>query len=242
MSNQYIPKEKLTAYERWEMAAFDEAERVAQAMAEAAAAPPPEPEIVEPPEPPAPVLTEEEIAAIREQAFAEGRASGFEAGFKDGLEAGERAGYGSGEARAKEEIAHLSALARSLGQAIENTESELAEDLLNLAIDIAAQVLRTALRVHPELLLPTVREAIATLANAHGHPNLVLHPDDAALVRERLGEQLGHTGWRIFEDPQIARGGCRVENGGAEVDASLATRWRRVIETLGQRADWLDSP
>ncbi len=88
--------------------------------------------------------------------------------------------------------------------------------------------------------MPVVREAIASLPLHHGHPALFLTPEDAALVRQHLGEQLNHNGWRILEDSSLHRGGCRIESGASEVDATLETRWRRVLEAIGTTADWLD--
>lgn len=236
MSDAYIPKEKLSAYERWEVAAFDEAERIAKAMQEAAAASAVEAPAAEPPAPPVPAIDPAELEALREQAFAEGRAAGYAAGLADGR----RDGYADGEALIKAEIARLAALANEFSQALEAGEAQLADELLALALDIAGQVLRSSLKVKPELILPLVRDAIAALVNPHGHPALSLNPEDAALVRPQLGEQLAHTGWRILEDAQIARGGCKIDNSGAEIDATLATRWRRVVESLGQKTDWIE--
>lgn len=246
MSN-YIPKERLTAYERWEVAAFDEAERMAKAMQVAAGTLPltaPQTSaqsidaIPSAPAPETPAISEEELTKLREQAFSEGRAAGFEDGFKSG----QADGYASGEALIKAESEKIATIATSFALSIENSEAQIADDLLALALDIAAQVLRISLKHKPELILPTVREAIGALANPHGHPSLLLHPDDASLVREQLGDLLAHTGWRILEDTQMSRGGCRVENGGAEIDATLEIRWQRAIESLGQEREWLDAP
>ena len=100
-------------------------------------------------------------------------------------------------------------------------------------------MLRQSLRVKPELLLPVVREAVATLHPHSGHPALFAHPDDAALIRTQLGEQLAHNNWRIIDDATLSTGGCRVEVGASEVDATLETRWRRVIESIGISQEWL---
>ena len=240
MSNGYIPKERLTAYERWEVAAFDEAERMSKAMQEAEAQaqaelPAAEPIADEPPR--EPEVTPEALAAIRAQAFAEGRAAGFE----DGFATGRAEGYASGEAQIRPIVASIATLATHFSQSVESSEAKLAEDLLTLSLDIAAQVIRSSLKSKPELLLPVVREAIAALANPHGHPVVAINPGDAELIKTQLGEQLAHTNWRIVEDSQIARGGCRIENSGAEVDATLPTRWRRVVDALGRQSDWLDS-
>jgi flagellar assembly protein FliH len=34
-------------------------------------------------------------------------------------------------------------------------------------------------------------------------------------------------------DPSVQPGGCRIETPQGEIDATVATRWRRVISTLG---------
>lgn len=239
MSQGYIPKERLTAYQRWELAAFDEAEREAEAAAataEAEALANQAPEIEE--EPPHPLPTAEEIEAIYEEA----RRSGYAAGFEEGREAGHVAGQEAAEAVGRAEAERLSALIDDLGESIKNCEQQVAEQLLAVALEIARQVLRHSLQVKPELILPVVREAIAALPVSHGHPLLLVNPADAALVRDRLGDGLAHSGWKLIEDLQIEPGGCRVEVAGSEVDATVATRWQRVLEAIGTQADWLAPP
>ena len=134
----------------------------------------------------------------------------------------------------------LLGLTSDLEQSIAGIEQNVAEQLLTTAVEIARQVLRQSLQIKPELLLPAVREAVAALQFNSGHPALLAHPDDVALIRQHMGDRLAHGNWRIIEDPTIARGGCRVELGASAVDATLETRWKRVIETIGSRRDWLD--
>ena len=71
------------------------------------------------------------------------------------------------------------------------------------------------------------------------HARLVLHPEDAALVRTHLGPQLEAANCALTEDAALARGGCRVETDGAEVDATMETRWSRVVAALGASDEWL---
>lgn len=240
MSQGYIPKEQLTAYQRWEMAAFDEAEREAEAAAAAAAEAEAqaklEPVIEE--VPPTPLPTAEELEAIYEEA----RQSGHSAGFEEGRQAGLKEGKEAAEAVGRVEAERLAAIIDGLGESLKNCEQQVAEQLLAVAVEIARQVLRQSLQVKPELILPVVREAIAALPASHGHPLLLVNPVDAALVRERLGDGLTHSGWKLIEDLQIEQGGCRVEVAGSEVDATIATRWRRVLEAIGTHADWLAPP
>ncbi|MBK7673898.1 flagellar assembly protein FliH [Accumulibacter sp.] len=230
MSN-WIPKEKLTAYQRWEVAAFDEVQRDAEASAPQD--PPPEkapPALAAEPanEPPGtPVVLP--TAADIERMYGEAHDTGYAAGYTEGI------------AAAKAVVATIATLMDSLTQALAGIEQGVADQLLALAIEIANQVLRQSLRLQPELLLPIVREAVTTLQPHHGQPLLFVHPDDATLVRKHLGEQLSHSNWRIIEDRLLTAGGCRVELGASEVDATLETRWRRVVEAIGVNQEWLKS-
>ncbi len=158
---------------------------------------------------------------------------------RDAHETGYAAGYAEGIEAARAVATSIATLMNSLQQALAAIDQRVADQLLALAIEIANQVLRQSLRVQPELLLPVVREAVTTLHPHHGQPLLYVHPDDAALVRRHLGEQLAHSNWRIVEDSTLTTGGCRVELGASEVDATLETRWRRVIAAIGVNQEWL---
>lgn len=230
----FIPKEKLTAYERWELAAFDEAERETRAMPSAGAAAAPAAEAV--PQPPDPAEIERQI----QQVLVEAREAGYAEGYQAGLAAGEAAGRAAGEAALAELAAQLAALGNGFAEALRARESELADEVLALALTVARQVIRAQVRHHPEGLIDVVREAILALPSQHGHPTLHVHPADAPLVREQLTDVLAHTGWRIVEDPTLEAGGCRIDNGASEVDATLANRWKRVVEAIGTRVDWHD--
>lgn len=224
----FIPKEKLTAYQRWELAAFDEDEREADSLEKAAAQPADTPRQAEPSSEPSVVLP---TAADIERMHNEAHEQGYSAGYAEGL------------AESQDITARMAEILQSLNQAVEGIEQHVAEQLLATALEIAHQVLRQSLQVKPELLLPVVREAVAALQLSSGHPALLAHPDDAALIRAHMGEHLAHNNWRIIENPALTRGGCRVELGASEVDATLETRWKRVVETIGANRDWLgDKP
>ena len=149
---------------------------------------------------------------------------------------GFQAGYAEGMQKALQENRRFAEL---IGVFEQQMDEQVASELLALSLDIARQMLHQALKVNPELLLGVVREAIGTLPHFNQGAHLVLHPDDAALVRERMGEQLTHSGWKIFEDARIERGGARIETANSQIDASLETRWKRVVAAMGQDATWL---
>lgn len=230
--DSFIPKEKLTAYQRWELAAFDEAQQEAAAQAPAMES---EPAEVAPAPPSA-----EELQRIFATAREAGHQAGYEAGFQAGQQAGLDIGQQAGFQAAQELAGQMATVAIAFQEATQALEGKVAEELLDLALHVARQVVRGSLRIQPELVLGVVREAMLALPSQHGHPILVVHPEDAPLLRTHLAEQIAHTGWRIVEDPALERGGCRVENGASAIDATVATRWKRIVESIGSRIEWPD--
>lgn len=181
--------------------------------------------------------TAEEIEQLHDEMRRAGFEEGRAAGHAEGLEAGRAEGYAAGRARAETEAARLAGLADSMDEALRELDGEIAEQLMALAIEMARRMVKLTIAQHPESILETVRAALLQLPQGHAH--IQLHPDDLALVRELLGEQLAHAGHRLQENARLARGECLIDGQGAQVDATLATRWRRVLESIGhERARW----
>jgi flagellar assembly protein FliH len=158
---------------------------------------------------------------------------------QEAQEEGYSAGYAAGRAAAQEEATRIGDAAVKLEHALGVFDQQVGEELVALAMEIARQVVRQEITARPEAILEVVREALLQLP--HQHAAIYLHPEDAKLVREGVGEALTHAGHRIHEDPSLARGDCLFETGGSQLDATVATRWRRVIENLGLNSAWDDA-
>ncbi len=154
---------------------------------------------------------------------------------------GYQAGYAEGRLRVQGEAERLSALMMGLEQQLGSVDQQVLQELLALALEVARQMVRQSLLVKPELVLNVVREAINSLPHFSHAAHLALHPDDAVLVRAAMGEQLTHSGWKVFEDLTVERGGCRVETAHSQIDATLAKRWQHVVTSLGQDLPWVDA-
>lgn len=239
-----ISKDLQSAYQRWEMTSFGDERpsvvaqrKAAQAAAEAARAP-----IAPPPPPPAPGIalpTLAEIEAIREAARQEGYAQGHAAGMAAGHEAGYQDGLDMGRAEAAAELPHLQDLATTFGDAVTRADEAIANDVLELSLHLARNMVRTAFEVRPELILAVVREAVDYLPTLQQPALLVLHPEDALIVKSSIGHELDKSGWRVIEDEDMARGGCRVDTASNQIDAQIASRWQRLAHALGKDLDWL---
>jgi flagellar assembly protein FliH len=156
---------------------------------------------------------------------------------QNGFETGRAQGYADGMRSAQQaraaDLQRLESLIAQLRGGFDELSGRTADVLLDLALDIAAQVVRREVQTRPDAVLPVVREALALVIESHAHPTLRLAPADFALVRQALQDDGRFHGCRCVEDPAIAPGGCRVETAHGEVDATLATRWRRVVQSLG---------
>jgi flagellar assembly protein FliH len=149
---------------------------------------------------------------------------------------GYQAGYAAGQAVAQAEANRLASAANSLDRALLEFDQQVADELLALATEIAQRVVRAEISARPDVILRVVHEALAQLP--HQHATIFLHPDDASLVRSYVGDALTHAGHRLLDEPRLTPGDCTLESGSSQLDATVATRWRRVVETLGLTSAW----
>ena len=227
-----IPKEELFEFQRWQAGPLDGKKTPPKAPAPAVAENPlAKPAAAEMP-PTVKLPTAEEIEEMHEEA----RRSGYEAGLAEGTLAGEQAM----DEAAKLQAEHFGSLISHLESALVDVEQSVAEQLLALDIEVASQFTRGSIAANHEMLLPVIREAIAALPLHHAHLTLRLNPNDAGHIRTHLGEQFAQTGTQIIEDRDISPGGCTLQTGASEVDATIETRWKRVLESIGtEPQEWL---
>ncbi len=233
ITSNFIPKEELNAYQRWEMDSFEtpdftKKEQQAGTQNSTQINRHEQNEITLP--------TNQEIAATFQHAKEEGYAAGYQKGNTTGYAEGKKAA----EIEVKTEIAHLQALLSNLNQDLHKIDQHVADDLLDLAIALTKKMVTQALKLKPELIVPIVQEAIRNLPNVMQHPRLYLHPDDAKIVHLHLDDQLAQDNWSIREDEQLSRGGCRIKANGSEIDASPEVRWQRILSTIGQNDSWFE--
>ena len=170
--------------------------------------------------------TAAELEIIRQQAYDEGYKQGHDSGYAAGIQ------------QAHAEAVQMHTLLQNLQESLNQVDEQLPLSLLDLSLEIARKMVGEKLQAKPEVILKVVSDAIGSLPHFSQNAHLILHPDDAELVRKQMGEQLSHAGWKIFTDTQIKRGGCRVETSHSQVDATLEARWKRIVESIGQDKSW----
>lgn len=125
---------------------------------------------------------------------------------------------------------------------LEGMRAEIAERLnhsalrvVDLAVLLAARLTQLRIDVDPSAVLPIVEQCLE-LCRPNSGSRLHLHPDDFALVGERLGQRMRADGIDALADPSVGRGACRILSADGEVDARISTRWRELLHQIGYPA------
>lgn len=155
---------------------------------------------------PAAVVVDDPVAI----AWAEGYAKGIEQGRAEA----EADGAARGDARAALELAFA------------RLDAEMAEALRQRLLDTVMALCEATLVPYAhdaDVLARRIEHAVAMFARADDERVIRLHPDDLALVSEKLAAE-----WTVVPDPALARGALRVEtkNGGVEDGPA---EWRRAL-------------
>lgn len=233
-AKDFASKTQSQSYQRWEMDSLDEMDA---SKSSAATQQDTQAENTEPAEESAKVVmpTEEEVAAV----FQSAKDEGYAAGYQEGRATGYTEGRNAAETEVKTEVERIQALLSQLDRDLHAVDQQMADQLLELAIALARKMVTQALKLKPEFIVPIVQEAIRNLPGVMQHPRLHLHPEDAKLVSAHLSEQIAQEHWSIREDEQMARGGCRIEVNGCEINGDTEVRWQRALSAIGRQDDWL---
>lgn len=215
MSESSIPKEQQTAYQRWEMSAFTDenagSSSVRKPKTTSAAA----------------SSISGALESVRKEAYTKGMQEGFAVGMAKAKE------------YAAKDHAQFLSIAAAFENALEIADQKIEEDILALALDVAKLMLKTKINIDPEVILPVVRDAIHYLPQVQKPARIIVHHEDARILRDQLGEELSEQAWQIQEDNNIERGGCLVETGENQIDATNEMRWKRISDALAQSNDWI---
>ena len=172
--------------------------------------------------------TAAELEAIRQGAYEEG----YENGRNEGFEYGHKEGLNDAHQEMRQYAGQMEQLLHLFSQPLRDLDSRVERELLSLVIAIVKQLVRREVKSDPNLIIGVVREALSILPVSSQSVRLMVHPDDAELIREVY--TLGDTeiGWKLVEDPVISRGGCRVITETSQIDATLDTRLTSLIAPL----------
>jgi len=168
--------------------------------------------------------TAKELESIHEQAYNEG----FALGQKEGLQQKKQ--------ELDNNIASLRSIIKMLTEPLKELDDDVVNQLAQLSMTVAKQVVRRELHTEEGEIVGIVREAMTALPASTRKIILNIHPDDAELVRNAfsLGDESesDELRWKLIEDPMITRGGCKVSSENSRIDATVEGRLNRIINTL----------
>ncbi len=227
-SSRFIPGEEIDAVTQWNFGAVDTASLLLAEQAKASQD----------------ARDQAHDDALRRESHAGGFAEGF----------------AQGQARATLEGDHKLAeftrsqgaeaarrLAQLMDQMLESAREQLAQSqqvmargVLELACELARQVVRHELSVNPNALQPVIREALGLLGVDSKGAVVRMNPLDMEVLQEALQTEFSALDLTLVADSSVKPGGCLVASGGTVVDGSLGTRWRRAVASLGLDVQWED--
>jgi flagellar assembly protein FliH len=168
-----------------------------------------------------------QLDALEREAWNKGHAEGREAGLLAASQQQQRL-----LAEAAQQAERVAAIAEHLAQPLAELDEQVQKQLVALAIAIARQLVRRELKAHPDEIVAVVREVLALLPISAREVRVHVHPEDAALLRERLSDTGAARAWSLVEDPIMIRGGCRVTSENSSIDAQVEKRLGTAVAAM----------
>lgn len=163
-----------------------------------------------------------------------GQAEGLMHGTEEGKKQGYNEGYKEGMAEAKDEAEKLQDLNNSFAQSLLNIENEIGQNIIKLAVRIAEQVIHSNIKTHPDKILDLIDDILHLNLDDSTVLQLYVNPQDHEIVNKYIQNNPDTKLWRTIADASITRGGCKAHTALGDIDATIESRWRRVVSTLGE--------
>lgn len=210
---------------------------------------PPEETEIEEPTP----LTAEDIEEIRqaaheegfnqgkEEGFAKGYDEGKSSGHEEGVKSGHEEGVETGLAEGKETIDNLAqewqTLVQQLHTPLAGVEKNVEEQLLHLVVQLTQAITLQEAKINPDIITAAIGEGIKMLPSQEAQTQILVHPEDIKIVEEQFGaDYIIEQGWKLLAAPQLERGSCQIENSTSNIDLSIKSRMKDVLESFLQDA------
>ncbi len=185
--------------------------------------------------------------------IANGYDEGFERGLAEGRQTGYEAGFAAGSTAAEQSLTaqaqRLARIVTRLCSPIPALEGPVEDAVAALALEVARCVIGSETSYSREYLVRLIREAITKVPIEMGALKVILNPTDLELVRA-LAPEIENGIASLVADTTVEAGDClvvadgpgtpikdlrwrpRAVEGIAQVDLSLASRWRSVMLAL----------
>jgi flagellar assembly protein FliH len=189
-------------------------------------------------EPTAEVPDVEDLLAVVAAARAEAdqiRAQAREEGLAQGRAEGEAAARAEAHALLQPALQAFAAASDALATERAEVAERVELQAVELALELAGKVVAGTIEAQPERVLDVVRGALRCLVERE-RVQVLVHPEDLAIVRESMDRLRGELGGiehvEVQEERRLGRGGAIVRTPDAEIDADLRTKLDRAREAV----------
>lgn len=167
----------------------------------------------------------------------------FERGQADGMDQGLREGREQGRAEALQQtLAELQQLrdawvqaVRSLEEQRQQLDRQARQAVLDFALLLGRKLVHRVIEVDDRVIVDQVATALSHVLRPLD-VTIRIHPDDRPTLERALPDLVAQIAGlehvRLIDDPQIGRGGCAVGYAQGQIDATLETQMRRIVELL----------
>jgi flagellar assembly protein FliH len=182
---------------------------------------------------------QEQARRVVEKAGEQGRFDGFDKGYAEGVTAGREVALEQGKIEFAEKHANLAGMFQSAIAQIDETKEQLRltaeRDLLDFAVQAASRLTFAVGSLHREAACENFRRALS-LVTGKTDMTVRCHPSDvatlSAFAETTLNSARNGRRVRLLEDDSVSPGGCVLQGGTAEVDASLETQVAEMVSIL----------
>jgi flagellar assembly protein FliH len=175
------------------------------------------------------------VVGMRRKEDAEPGSRAWQSEHSRGYEAGMAAGRAEAQGQLAElesRVRRLDAILALIARPLAELDAEVQQQLTLLALTVGKQLVRRELKTDPAQVVAIIREAVGRLPIAARDVRVHLHPEDAAVVRERLATPSQERAWTMVEDPAMTRGGCVVRTDTTQIDARLESRLSALVSAM----------
>ena len=124
-----------------------------------------------------------------------------------------------------------------LHQPMASVDKNIEEQLLHLVVQLTEAVTLQEAKTNPDILTSAITAGIKALPSQESQTQILLNPADIKVVEEQFGsEYIQEQGWRLLAAPQINPGSCQIENSLSNVDLTIKSRLKEVLESFLQDA------
>lgn len=170
-------------------------------------------------------------------------AKGYASGYEKGNAQGNTQGFEQGEKQAFQDMTEkLKNVENAWNEALtifrqqrEQLMMEARRDVLSLALEIANRVVHRIIEIDPTVVKSQILDALQLISKKSA-VIIAINPDDQVIAQQALTNLINSINncndINIIEDPDISRGGCKLQSGSCSIDSTIETQLNRIVHAL----------